>query len=75
MDRDPRLGYTLQGYISTSYFNRYLDTMKKLQSIVMNLPVEARPRTSTATWSYAGQTQTGIVDESSPRRKVSTRPR
>ncbi len=41
MDRDPRLGYTLQGYISTSYFNRYIDTMKKLQSIVMNLPVEA----------------------------------
>jgi CRP-like cAMP-binding protein len=41
MDRDPRLGYTLQGYISTSYFNRYVDTMKKLQSIVMNLPVEA----------------------------------
>ncbi|MGD2122414.1 MAG: cyclic nucleotide-binding domain-containing protein [Gemmatimonadota bacterium] len=41
MDRDPRLGYTLQGYISTSYFNRYVDTMKKLQAIVMNLPVEA----------------------------------
>jgi CRP-like cAMP-binding protein len=41
MDRDPRLGYTLQGYISTSYFNRYIDTMKKLQAIVMNIPVEA----------------------------------
>ena len=41
MDRDPRLGYTLQGYISTAYFNRYIDTMRKLQSIVMNLPVEA----------------------------------
>ena len=41
MERDPRLGYTLQGYISTSYFNRYIDTMKKLQAIVMNLPVEA----------------------------------
>ena len=41
MDRDPRLGYTLQGYISTSYFNRYVDTMKKLQAIVMNIPVEA----------------------------------
>jgi len=41
MDRDPRLGYTLQGYISTSYFNRYSDTMKELQAIVMNSPVEA----------------------------------
>jgi CRP-like cAMP-binding protein len=41
MDRDPRLGYTLQGYISTAYFNRYVDTMQKLQAIVMNLPVEA----------------------------------
>ena len=41
MDRDPRLGYTLQGYLSTSYVNRYIDTMKKLQAIVMNIPVEA----------------------------------
>jgi CRP-like cAMP-binding protein len=41
LDRDPRLGYTLQGYISTAYFNRYVDTMKKLQAIVMNIPVEA----------------------------------
>jgi CRP-like cAMP-binding protein len=40
MDRDPRLGYTLQGYISTSYFNRYVDTMQMLQTSEMNLPVE-----------------------------------
>ncbi len=41
MERDPRLGYHLQGYISNAYFTRYIDTMKKLQAIVMNLPVEA----------------------------------
>ena len=41
MDRDERMGYHLQGYISNAYFNRYVDTMKKLQAIVMNIPVEA----------------------------------
>ena len=41
MERDPRMGYHLQGYISNAYFTRYIDTMKKLQAIVMNLPVEA----------------------------------
>ena len=41
MERDQRMGYHLQAYISNSYFNRYLETMEKLQSIVMNIPVEA----------------------------------
>ena len=41
MKKDVRMGYHLQAYISNSYFNRYVDTMKKLQAIVMNLPIEA----------------------------------
>lgn len=41
MERDPKLGYHLQGYISNAYFVRYIDTMQKLQAIVMNIPVEA----------------------------------
>ncbi len=41
MERDMRMGYHLQGYISNAYFRRYIDTMQKLQTIVMNLPVEA----------------------------------
>ncbi len=41
MESNQRLGYHLQGYISNAYFTRYVDTMQKLQAIVMNLPVEA----------------------------------
>ncbi len=41
MDDDPRMGYTLQSWISRIYFQRYVDTMTKLQSVVMNLQVEA----------------------------------
>ena len=41
MDRDLVLGYTVQTQISRIYFNRYIDTMKKLQSIVLNLPLES----------------------------------
>lgn len=41
MKKDVRMGYQLQSHISDSYFNRYVDTMKKLQAIVMNLPIEA----------------------------------
>jgi CRP-like cAMP-binding protein len=45
MDGDLLMGYTIQTQISRIYFNRYVDTMKKLQSIVLNLPLEtARPR-------------------------------
>ena len=40
MDEDPVMGYRLQTRISEIYFNRYNETMKKLQSIVMNIPLE-----------------------------------
>jgi len=40
MDDDLVMGYAIQGRISRIYFNRYLETMKKLQSIVMNIPVD-----------------------------------
>jgi len=41
MEQDQRMGYHLQSHISEAYYNRYVDTMKKLQSIVMSIPVEA----------------------------------
>ena len=47
MDRDLLLGYTIQTQISRIYFNRYIDTMKKLQSIVLNLPLETVQPAST----------------------------
>ena len=40
MDDDLLMGYTIQTQISRIYFRRYIDTMKKLQSIVLNLPLE-----------------------------------
>jgi CRP-like cAMP-binding protein len=40
MEEDPRIGYAMQARVSEIYFNRYVETMKKLQSIVMNIPVE-----------------------------------
>jgi len=40
MDEDLLLGYRLQTRISEIYFNRYNETMKKLQAIVMNIPLE-----------------------------------
>ena len=40
MDDDLVMGYAIQGRISRVYFNRYLETMKKLQSIVMNIPID-----------------------------------
>ena len=40
MDQDLVMGYAIQTQISRLYFKRYLDTMKKLQAIVMNLPLE-----------------------------------
>ncbi|MBU0754098.1 MAG: Crp/Fnr family transcriptional regulator [Planctomycetes bacterium] len=40
MDEDPRMGYIFQSQISAIYFRRYIDTMKKLQAIVMNIPLE-----------------------------------
>lgn len=41
MDEDLRMGYGMQRRISHIYFKRYLDTMSKLQTVVMSLPVEA----------------------------------
>jgi hypothetical protein len=40
MDEDLLMGYVMQRRISEIYFKRYLDTMKKLQAIVMNLPID-----------------------------------
>jgi len=47
MDGDLLLGYTIQTQISRIYFNRYIDTMKKLQSIVLNRPLETVQPAST----------------------------
>ena len=41
MEKDERMGLHLQRHVASAYFNRYVDTMKKLQAIVMNIPVEA----------------------------------
>ncbi len=40
MDKDLMMGYALQTRISEIYFTRYIETMKKLQAIVMNIPIE-----------------------------------
>ena len=40
LDSDPRMGYAIQSVISEIYFKRYIETMKKLQSIVMNIPLD-----------------------------------
>ena len=40
MDQDLLMGYTIQTQISRIYFQRYIDTMNKLQSIVLNLPLQ-----------------------------------
>jgi len=39
MDKDLMMGYALQARISMVYFERYIETMQKLQAIVMNIPV------------------------------------
>jgi CRP-like cAMP-binding protein len=41
MDDDLPMGYALQKQISKTYFKRYIDAMRKLQSMVLNLPLEA----------------------------------
>ncbi|MGD8727760.1 MAG: cyclic nucleotide-binding domain-containing protein [Gemmatimonadales bacterium] len=41
MDEDLRMGYAMQRRISHIYFRRYLETMRKLQAMVMSLPIEA----------------------------------
>ena len=40
MEGDLVMGFALQQHISKIYFKRYVDTMKKLQSIVFSLPLE-----------------------------------
>jgi len=40
MEKDLMLGYYLQSKLSEIYFSRYIETMKKLQAIVMNIPIE-----------------------------------
>ena len=39
MDEDPRIAYVIQSRISEIYFRRYIETMEKLQAIVMNIPM------------------------------------
>ena len=41
MDDDPIMGYAIQTIVSRVYFKRYVDTMRKLQSIVQSIPLEA----------------------------------
>ena len=41
MEEDLMMGYSLQTRISEIYFSRYIETMKKLQAIVMNIPIES----------------------------------
>jgi signal-transduction protein with cAMP-binding, CBS, and nucleotidyltransferase domain len=41
MDEDLLMGYTVQTMISRIYFQRYIDTMTKLQNIVMNIPIKS----------------------------------
>jgi len=35
------MGYAIQTLVSRVYFKRYIDTMRKLQSIVQSIPLEA----------------------------------
>ena len=38
MEKDLKMGYPLQARLSQIYFTRYIETMQKLQAIVMNIP-------------------------------------
>jgi CRP-like cAMP-binding protein len=40
MDNDLLMGFAIQSRISQIYFKRYIETMKKLQAIVINLPID-----------------------------------
>ena len=40
MDKDCSMGYIVQSRISAIYFKRYIETMEKLQALVMNIPLE-----------------------------------
>jgi CRP-like cAMP-binding protein len=39
MEEDCRMGYAIQRHISDLYFKRFVETMNKLQAIVMNIPM------------------------------------
>jgi CRP-like cAMP-binding protein len=39
LDDDPRMGYAIQSRIAEIYFNRYVEAMRKLQAVVMNIPI------------------------------------
>ena len=41
MEKDLKMGYPLQARLSQIYFTRYIETMQKLQAIVMNIPTES----------------------------------
>jgi CRP-like cAMP-binding protein len=41
LDDDPRMGYAVQSRISQIYFSRYMETMKKLQAVVLEMPTES----------------------------------
>jgi len=41
MAEDLRIGFAIQEQISKIYFKRYVDTMKKLQALVMSVPLES----------------------------------
>lgn len=40
-EEDLALGYSVQSFISQTYFKRYIATMHKLQAIVQTIPLEA----------------------------------
>ena len=40
MGQDPVMGYAIQSLISRVYFQRYIDTMQKLQAVVQSIPLE-----------------------------------
>ena len=40
LNNDPRMGYEIQSRISRIYFRRYVETMEKLQAIVINIPLD-----------------------------------
>lgn len=40
MDEDLPMGYAVQTQVSKIYFKRYIDTMQKLQAIIMNIPLD-----------------------------------
>jgi hypothetical protein len=41
MDEDILMGYAIQTTISRVYFQRYIETMRKLQAVVQSIPLAA----------------------------------